>query len=76
MPIERTDWFSLKCPYCRHRVAVHSGPDTIGQPGECGQAAPRNDGTWTPCDCPGWWTDGHGTVIDNTAPQLPLEVTT
>lgn len=68
-----TDWFSVKCPHCGHRVAVHRGPDTIhGEPGTCDQAAPSN-ATWTPCPCPGYWTDGHGTVIDYTAPQLPLE---
>lgn len=68
------DWFSLKCPHCRHRVGLHSGPASVrAVPGTCSESSPKPDGSWTPCDCPGWWTDGRGTVIDHAAPQLPME---
>src|SRR5215510_15120180 len=55
------------CPYCRHSEGLHSRPAPDGraadgrllapdyEAGKCGQAHLNPDGTWTECDCPGWY---------------------
>ena len=59
----------MLCPHCRHSEGRHTGPGTHGRGGDggrlsfayecgkCGHATRSDDGSSTPCSCPGWYPD-------------------